>query len=447
MKKWKNLLLDNWWLKLISLLIAFVLWVVVINVDDPVDDKTFSNIKVNLVNTQLITDKNMVYEVLEGTGMLRSVTFEAPKSIREKIEAGDIVAEADLEELTTTDTVPIRFSCPKYNQQVSNITGNIAYVKLNIEEKDSKWIDITYNIVGDVSEGYVINHISLDQNRMEIEGPSSKVAEVSKAVVDVNVAGISRDMSLSVDVHLKDENGKELNYSTIAKSTDRVKVNVVVYATKEVPVEFEIVGEPARGYAATGEIEMDYPTVMVTGPDALLNNISSIVIPADIVDITDISQDLEMTVNLRRYLSSGLNFADKEFDGNVQIKVDIEKLIEESLEITPRDVEIINKPTGMIVEDLEETKIPDLHIRGLEKDVSAVEVKDLNGTIDVMAWMEAQGIEVLTSGTYQLPVTFEFPDNVTQKDVVMVTLQFITAEDYASQNPSTTVAPQEEIAE
>ena len=62
MKKWKKLLLDNWGLKLISLTIAFALWVLVISIDDPVDDKTFNNIKLRLVNTQLITDDNMVYE-------------------------------------------------------------------------------------------------------------------------------------------------------------------------------------------------------------------------------------------------------------------------------------------------------------------------------------------------------------------------------------------------
>ena len=47
MKTLKKLLFNNWGLKLISLIIAFLLWGVVISIDDPVDDKTFNNIKVN----------------------------------------------------------------------------------------------------------------------------------------------------------------------------------------------------------------------------------------------------------------------------------------------------------------------------------------------------------------------------------------------------------------
>ena len=117
---------NNWGLKLISLSIAFALWFVVISINDPVDDKTFNNISVSLKDTELLTDKGKVYEVLEGSDLLRYVTFNAPKSIREKIEASDIIAEADFNEMTSTDTVPIKFSCPKYSNDVTDITGNIS---------------------------------------------------------------------------------------------------------------------------------------------------------------------------------------------------------------------------------------------------------------------------------------------------------------------------------
>ena len=41
----KKRLTNNLLLKILSLLIAFTLWFVVINIDDPVDEKSFSNIK------------------------------------------------------------------------------------------------------------------------------------------------------------------------------------------------------------------------------------------------------------------------------------------------------------------------------------------------------------------------------------------------------------------
>lgn len=437
MKKLMKVLLDNWGLKLISLTIAFALWFVVINIDDPVDDKTFNNITVRLVNTELITDDNMVYEVLDGTDILRSVTFEAPKSIREKIEVGDIIAEADLNELTTTDTVPIRFSCPKYSKDVTNISGNIGYVKLDIEEKSSKWIDITYNLVGEVAEGYVINSINLDQNRLEIEGPASKIAEVSKAVVDVNVAGISNNMSTPVDIHLKNAKGAELNYATVTKNSDQVKVSVVIYATKEVPVEYEVTGVPADGYEATGAIDMTPQTILIAGTTTSLHNVNKITIPASELDITGVTENFEKVINLRQYLPSGITFADKQFEGKAYVTVYVEALVEKELEITRRNIEISNKPKDMIIDNEEELQIPELVIRGLQRYIDEVELNDIYGSIDILAWMEDQGITELASGTYQIPVNFEIPENVEQVKPVKVTLVFISPEELAARNVET----------
>lgn len=432
MKKWKNLFINNWVLKLISLAIAFVLWFVVICVDDPVDEKTFNNIKVNLVNTELLTDKNMVYEVLEGTDVLKTVTFEAPNSIREKIETGDIIAEADLNDLTVTNTVAITFSCPKYSQDVTNISGNISYVKLDIEEKASKWIDIKYNLIGDVADGYIINNISLDQNRLEIEGPASKIAEVSRAVVDVNVSGISYGISTQVDVHLKNEDGAELNYTNITKSIDRVKVDVGVYATKEVPVEYQIMGEPADGYQMTGVVDATPQTVLIAGTNSALSSVSKLVVPAEALDVTDAAENFEGVINLRQYLTNGITFADKEFDGKAYVTVYIEKIIERELDLEESDLNIINKPENMIVSYPADVQLPTLTISGLEEYVAAVDTGGLVGTVDVAVWMEEEGLETLTSGTYQLPVSFELPENVEQVETVTVTVEFITPEELAA---------------
>ena len=46
----KKKLLSNWGLKLMSILLAFVLWIIVVNIDNPVEYKEFRNVKVQLLN-------------------------------------------------------------------------------------------------------------------------------------------------------------------------------------------------------------------------------------------------------------------------------------------------------------------------------------------------------------------------------------------------------------
>ena len=426
MKKCKKLLFNNWGLKLISLSIAFALWFVVISINDPVDDKTFTNIKVSLENTELLTDKGKVYEVLEGTNQLRTVTFNAPKSVREKIEASDIIAEADFNDMTSTDTVPIKFSCPKYSNDVTDITGNISYVKLNVEEKISKWIDIKYNPIGDVAEGYVINSVSLDQNRLEIIGPASKVGEVTRAVVDVNVTDIMSDIYARGSIQLKNADGKTLDFDSITKNIDNVKVSVVVYPTKEIPVVYTTTGVPGKGYMKTGEIEAEPKVIKVAGPATLLNNINELEVPQEELDVTGATENVEKDVNLRRLLPAGLSFADKSFDGKAKVTVFIEKVAEAELEITKLNLQITNKPVNKVIEYAENVEIPSLKIRGLERYVSLVNVDTLRGIVDIGAWMNENHMGDLSSGTYQIPVEFALTSKIEQVEPVLVTLEVMT---------------------
>lgn len=427
-KKLKSLLLDNLGLKLISLALAFVLWFVVISIDDPVKDKTFTNIKVNLVNAEELEEKGMVWEVLDGTDILRTVTFDAPLSVREVIEASDIVAEADLGEITVAETVAIEFSCPKYSGQVTNITGNISNVKLSVEEKVSKWINIEYNLIGEVADGYVIGGVNLEQNRLEIEGPQSKVAEVTKAVVDVNVAGVSGStMSIRVDVHLRDAQGNEVSYPTISKNTDSVRVTVDIHGTKEIPVEYGFTGIPAEGYLVTGEMEATPETVIIAGTSSVLNKVTKITVPAIEVDISGASGNLEQIVDLKEFLPTGTYFADKDFDSKAKVTVYVEAVGEKNISLEKDKLAIYNVPDGYVANFPENINMPVVTIWGLQADLDAL--AEVSGTIDIAAWMETIEMEEMISGLYAVPVEIDLPEGYELEEKVSVYIEFATPEE------------------
>ena len=57
----KNRIFDHLGLKIISLLIAIVVWVIVANVDDYKTTKKITGIEIEFINGESITDNNMVY--------------------------------------------------------------------------------------------------------------------------------------------------------------------------------------------------------------------------------------------------------------------------------------------------------------------------------------------------------------------------------------------------
>ena len=82
----KKKIFHNWGLKLISLALAFVLWFLVVQIDDPQESRSFPNIPVRLTNTELLDAENKVYEVLGNTDTVR-VTIRAPRSITKDLQA------------------------------------------------------------------------------------------------------------------------------------------------------------------------------------------------------------------------------------------------------------------------------------------------------------------------------------------------------------------------
>ena len=60
--KIKRIFLENWVLKLLAVFFSIVLWLVVVNVDDPTQTKTFTT-NVTVVNADVLTDAGRYYEI------------------------------------------------------------------------------------------------------------------------------------------------------------------------------------------------------------------------------------------------------------------------------------------------------------------------------------------------------------------------------------------------
>lgn len=429
--KIRSIFFSHWLLKIISLALAFTLWFVVISTDDPVDERRFQNIKVNLLNTELLTENNQIYEILDNTDVLRTVTFDAPSSVRREIQSSDIVAEADLTNLTVTNTVEIKFSCPKYSDQVQNIRGNIEYVKLNIEEKADKWINIEVIKTGEVSEGYMIGNTTLDRNRLHIQGPKSAIDEIDRAVVEVDVSGITSNSSASGEIRLVDAGGNEVVRDSVVRNLDVVTISVTVWNIKEVPVSYGYTGTLAENYVDTGDIVASVETVKIAGPADRLINISELQVRPEDVNITGSTKDYETVVHLKEYLPVGIYFADADFNDTARVVVKIEEIQEKTIRLQAENIQIINVPEGMTCEMIGGVSSP-LVVRGLEAYTALLSAATLQGVVDVGAWMESSNLEELTEGEYSMPVTVSLLSQQERVSTPAITVKVTPVQDEES---------------
>ena len=403
----------NWGLKLISLVIAFLLWFFVVSTDDPKDTQTYANIQVTLTNTELLDNENKVYEVLDNTDVVR-VSVRAPKSVFTRLRASDIVAEADMSKLTDINTVAITCKIPNFD--VESVTPNHDSVKLSIEEKSSKWVLVQYNLTGEVAEGYMVSGVELDQNAIEVSGPKSVIDSISYALVEMDISGASSNRTANVESVLLDKDGNRVESKSLVNTGTYIHMDVEVLATKEVPVELNVVGVPMEGYLTTGVVECSTETVKIAGTASALSAVSKISIPAEELDITGAAGNVVTVVNLKDYLPANVRLADSSFNGRATVTVYIEPIVERTVEVPQSQIHTSGLPIELEAELTARSKTYSLKLYGLQAAVDAVQISEITGSIDFTAWMQEENMERLVPGIYQVPVSFQVPESVSAEE-------------------------------
>lgn len=424
----KNKLTSNIGLKIISLLFAFALWMVVNNIDNPTISQSYINVPVKLLNTELITDSGQIYEVLDDTDVVSRVTVWAPRSVINSLSEKNIVATADVSELSSLDTISIKFSTNLYNSEVKQIKGSIDTIKLGIENKRTKTLALKATSSGRTESGYLVGEISTDQNLVRLSGPESVISQISKAVVDVDVTGFTSDIVTNAEIRLYDAEDNLIQDSRITQNIKSVDVKVNIYQTKEVALNYSTTGTPAQGYRASGQIDSNPATVTIAGKSSILNNITAIEISGEALDITGLSENLTTEISLREYLPDNVFLANSS-QASAEVTVHIQQETSKRLEIQGDRVSVTNIPEGYRATISELGESFSIEVIGLPGEISELRAADVKGVVDIAAWMEEQEMTEPVEGYYLVEVDFGLSDRVTILEPVTVTLHLSQIEE------------------
>ena len=328
-----------------------------------------------------------------------------------KTDESNIIAVADMNELTNLNTIAIKLSTNKYNDKLESIRGNIDNVKLNIEDEKTKTLPLRTVTIGTVKEGYMIGDITTEQNLVEITGPESVVSQVKRAAATVNVSGFTNNIGTDSAIRLYDENDKIIDVGSIEKNISKVRVTVEILELKSVDIIWKTKGTPARGYLANGEIVAGRNSVTVAGKSKAIANLNAIEIPDTALDITGATENLETIVDLTDYLPDGVILAEEDFKGKVNVTVGVEPIAERVVAIDKNKIQIVNLPEGYEAEiDMEEDAY-DITLIGLERDLNALDVNAIQASVDITELMEAEGLSDTGAGNYTANVAFNLGNN------------------------------------
>ena len=437
-----------------AVILAVICWILINSVNDPISYMTITNVQVKLLNTSMITDQGNVYTVLDDTDVVPVVTVKARRSVIEDLDKDDIYATADIEDMTSLNTVEIQYYSSKYDSEIEDIDGSIENVLLSIETKLTDIFVLEVASSGEPADGYELDSVSAEQNQVRVSGPESVVSSIASAIATVDVSGATSSISTYVDVKLYDSEGNSIDTSDLTLNITTVKVTATVLPWKTVPITVEVGGTPADGYVTNGVVTVDPESVRLAGRSTLLSSIDSVVIPAEAVNIDGCTSSLQITVNIEDYLPEGVTLSDSG-SGTVNITVGIEAAETQSLSVNLSDITLDNIPDGykaqiVSVNDGSRTVTQtssrstlSVTLTGLSASIDAVTLSSLAPVIDVGAAVGSSNTSRDYTGTYTATVSLTVPDGLTLENVLTASIE-VAAEDEAYPSEQTDESDEEE---
>lgn len=302
---------DNLFLKILSVLVAIILWMIVVNINDAERTESF-NLEVALLNTEVITENGKVFWVEDGTDMVR-VKVRARKSVMDGLKSSDFVLTADMEkDLKYDSMVGITVECRNKNINVDeDVSLSRSNVKVNIEDSATEQFPIRVTYTGSINDGLVVGSLVPEQTVIKVTGPVSIVEKIKKVEGVVDVTGLPGTSVRNCSLTFYDAADNELDttYLNFAGKSEGIDVTVSMLNKKTVPLVFSYMGTPAENYEVKN-VEWKPEYIEIAGNSSVLEGITSLQIPEEAVNVDGVDEELQLVVDITPYLPSGIILPD-----------------------------------------------------------------------------------------------------------------------------------------
>lgn len=375
-KKILKRLTNNLGYKILALVLALVIWLVVVNIEDPTKTQVYT-VSVTIQHPNYLKKQGKTYEIQSGTDEI-SFTVSAKRSIIDELSASDFEATADLKEVDSKGRVPIRLKVLRYSSRIE-LQKRTQYLVLDIDNLEKETYDIAVDTTGETADGMQIVGMDVSPKSVTVSGPETLVSQISTAEVQVDVTDLAYDKTIKNKIRFLDKNGSEVDTSDLDINHKRADVAIDVEEGKDVALSVKTSGKLNKKYQYDGA-DLSVSTVRVTGDDSVLDNLSDIIFSGKEFDLTKRKKTFSVNVNLDDYLPDGAALAEEE-----------PSTVKVTIMISDSRHKIFSIPTGQIsVEGLEDgytlkfaSSSVVASVKGNDSDLEKVVAADLGAYVNV----------------------------------------------------------------
>ena len=410
-----RVLTHNWGAKILSLVIAVVLWAGLITQDPSLTrEKTFTDVTISVSGTDSIKRNGFIVvsdlsETLGGA----TLKVDVPQMQYQNAQASYYNLRIDLSRISQAGVQDIKVQSTNSSAygSVAEITPSV--VQIEVEEYVTRYrIPVNVNTEGDAPEGYFAGTPSLDPPMVAVSGPKSLVDQIVRAEAVMDLGSLTaREGTVrnAVGFNLLDEQGNPVVSDLLSVTSEGVLMDSVIveqylYPKKTLRMSEVglVTGTVAEGYEIKS-VTMTPETVVAAGKSMNIDLLDTLY-PSASVDVTGRSASFQEHIKVRRpteliYLSAD----------SVTVEVEIGPIIQKK-GFTDRQIAVVNLDSGL--KATLETKTASVILNGPQLWINKLRSRDITLTCDAAG---------LTEGVYDLPVLCQVEGDDGQTYTVEVT--------------------------
>lgn len=402
--KIKRVLTRNVGLKILAVILGILLWIVVVNVDNPNQTRTFSTV-VQILNADALTMNGKYYTVADDSLTIR-FRVTAKRSVMEKLNSTDFTATADMNYMDENGRIPIEINVAQRYASVVSISAKQQYVTVSVGERRSSQFVIEPEYLGTPAEGFAVDRADIVPNVISVVGPQEIVSTIDKVKAVCDVSGISSDVTMRVVPMLCDKDGNEIDTTKLELSVSTVEVFLSLASVKTVDIVVDA-GGTLRDDLELEAITTDPAAVEIKGASEYVNQVTEITIPPSVIDLSRITESRTTTVDITSYLPEGVSLVDSS-KAKITVSVKLAGRQTKSYKIKTSNIAVRNLQEGYRAAFEKDTI--EVEITALKSQLEQLDSASITGYVDVSG---------LSPGTHLVPVSLNLSDGLSARDITV----------------------------
>lgn len=383
---------------LLSVVIAFGLWLYVVTNVSQEAEYTVYNIPVVMEGESVLNENNLMITAVSADDV--DLTLSGKRNDLAKVNNNNTILKVDLTKIYEPgEKIALNYN-PVFPSDVPTNALTIqnrhpSNIYITVEARRTKEVPVEVVWIGSTPDGFMSDRENrvLDYSSVTVVGPASVADLIEKAVIEVDLNEQKGSISQDYRYTLCDAQGNPVDAELITTNVESIHLDVKIQMVKEVALTAEIIYGGGATKANT-KVEIEPGTIRLSGGAAVLEELGD-AINLGRIDLTTIEKSQKLTVPIT--LPEDITNLSNITEATVSIK--FSGLVIKEFEV--ENIEAVNVPEGLEA-DIIEKKLS-VFLRGTAADLAKIAPEDIVIRAD---------FSDAVAGTSTFKATVHFPEDV-----------------------------------